>query len=235
MPRLPFGVTFVTNESPQSTAVVALRKPPFAPLQDPEPLGLARPPGVLSLSHVAVPFSPEDPAASGPHCDRSDFLARPDGVLLGPSPAVSRKQAVAASAPGQEAVRVLPRRPATLPPWPEPLRSRAASSRWIQRRVGSVASTPAAPAPWPRGAESPACGRRSPSLDLQSPEGVGDGAKTSRHSSPPVPESAWTVDDPEALRAAERARVRAFAAGLSSDVEVDEGDLEQLRVLGYVE
>ena len=59
--ELPFGVTFVTNESPESTRVVVLRKPPLAPPEEPEPIDLAWPPGVLSLSHVAVSFSPDDP------------------------------------------------------------------------------------------------------------------------------------------------------------------------------
>ncbi len=59
---LPFAVTFVTNESPKSTAVVAFRKAPYsADASDPEPLGLSWPPGVVSLSHVALPFSPDDP------------------------------------------------------------------------------------------------------------------------------------------------------------------------------
>lgn len=59
---LPFTVTFVTNESPASTRVVARRKPPFtgAPTEI-EPLGLSWPPGVVSLSHVALTFPPDDP------------------------------------------------------------------------------------------------------------------------------------------------------------------------------
>jgi pimeloyl-ACP methyl ester carboxylesterase len=59
---LPFGVTFVTNESPKSTAVVTFHKAAYAAdASDPEPLGLSWPPGVVSLSHVALPFSPDDP------------------------------------------------------------------------------------------------------------------------------------------------------------------------------
>ena len=59
---LPFAVTFVTNESPKSAAVVAFRKAPYsADASDPEPLGLSWPPGVISLSHVALPFPPDDP------------------------------------------------------------------------------------------------------------------------------------------------------------------------------
>jgi hypothetical protein len=59
---LPFAVTFVTNESPESTAVVARYKPPFtAEATAIEPLNLAWPTGVISLSHVALPIPPDDP------------------------------------------------------------------------------------------------------------------------------------------------------------------------------
>jgi alpha-beta hydrolase superfamily lysophospholipase len=59
---LPFVVTVVTNKNPESTAVVARRKQPFsAEPAKTEPLNLAWPRGVISLSHVALPFSPEDP------------------------------------------------------------------------------------------------------------------------------------------------------------------------------
>jgi len=59
---LPFAVTLVTNETPESTTVVSRRKPPFsAQVSKTEPLSLAWPPGVISLSHVALPFPPEDP------------------------------------------------------------------------------------------------------------------------------------------------------------------------------
>jgi alpha-beta hydrolase superfamily lysophospholipase len=59
---LPFTVTFVTNQSPKSATVVARRKAPFsAAVSDEERLGLAWPAGVVSLSHVALPFPPDDP------------------------------------------------------------------------------------------------------------------------------------------------------------------------------
>ena len=59
---LPFSVTFVTNETPQSLNVVARRKVPYSPVKtDTEKLGVAWPRNVVSLSHVALPFSPEDP------------------------------------------------------------------------------------------------------------------------------------------------------------------------------
>ena len=59
---LPFAVTLVTNENPESTMVLARRKPPFsAEASTTEPLNLAWPAGVISLSHVALPFPPDDP------------------------------------------------------------------------------------------------------------------------------------------------------------------------------
>jgi len=59
---LPFTVTLVTNENPESTEVIARNKPPFsAEASGSEPLDLAWPLGVISLSHVALPFPPDDP------------------------------------------------------------------------------------------------------------------------------------------------------------------------------
>jgi hypothetical protein len=59
---LPFAVTLVTNESPESAAVVARHKEPFsAGVSRARPLELAWPRGVISLSHVALPFPPDDP------------------------------------------------------------------------------------------------------------------------------------------------------------------------------
>jgi alpha-beta hydrolase superfamily lysophospholipase len=59
---LPFAVTLVGNESPESTRVIARHKAPFsAEVSRSEPLDLAWPRGVISLSHVALPFPPDDP------------------------------------------------------------------------------------------------------------------------------------------------------------------------------
>ena len=59
---LPFEVTLVTNEHPESKNVVAYHKPAFtAEASTPEALNLAWPRGVISLSHVALPFAPNDP------------------------------------------------------------------------------------------------------------------------------------------------------------------------------
>jgi alpha-beta hydrolase superfamily lysophospholipase len=58
---LPFTLTLVTNEAPESARVLARRKPPHSAAMESEPLGLRWPNGVISLSHVALPFPPDDP------------------------------------------------------------------------------------------------------------------------------------------------------------------------------
>lgn len=58
---LPYALTIVTNETPATTAVVSRRRAPGQTEWTEEPLGLAWPAGVYSLSHVAVPFPPDDP------------------------------------------------------------------------------------------------------------------------------------------------------------------------------
>jgi alpha-beta hydrolase superfamily lysophospholipase len=58
---LPFAVTVITNETPESLSVVALRKPAHSNDITREPLDLAWPDNVFSLSHVAIPFAPNDP------------------------------------------------------------------------------------------------------------------------------------------------------------------------------
>ena len=59
---LPFAVTLVTNENPHTASVVARRKEPFSLEKSGiEKLDLAWPRGVVSLSHVALAFPPDDP------------------------------------------------------------------------------------------------------------------------------------------------------------------------------
>jgi len=59
---LPFGVTFIGNAGEDTFQVVARRKAPFsATLIALQPLDLEWPPYVISLSHVAIPFAPDDP------------------------------------------------------------------------------------------------------------------------------------------------------------------------------
>lgn len=59
---LPFAIELITNESPESRSVVSRRKSPNSnTISSDEPLDLAWPRGVISLSHVALPFPPDDP------------------------------------------------------------------------------------------------------------------------------------------------------------------------------
>ena len=61
-PDLPFAVTFVTNENPHSTRVVAQHKTPYSrQAESVENLEVSWPRDVVSLSHIALPFPPDDP------------------------------------------------------------------------------------------------------------------------------------------------------------------------------
>ncbi len=74
---LPFAVTFVTNASKQSASVDARYKPSLSPqVSDVRPLGLVWPSGVVSLSHVALAFPPDDPlyGRGPPESDDRVFL-----------------------------------------------------------------------------------------------------------------------------------------------------------------
>jgi alpha-beta hydrolase superfamily lysophospholipase len=60
--QLPFGFTLVANEDSGSRSVKAYYKAPYSgKLSRSEALDLAWPDGVFSLSHVALPFPPDDP------------------------------------------------------------------------------------------------------------------------------------------------------------------------------
>mgnify|MGYP001824951215 FL=1 len=59
---LPFGLTLVGSGDRGSSAVVAAHKPPFSGRPEKvAPLGADWPSAVFSLSHVALPFPPDDP------------------------------------------------------------------------------------------------------------------------------------------------------------------------------
>jgi len=58
---LEFDLTVVTNRTPATARLMALRKPADAATIERSDLDLAWPEGVYSLSHVALPFPPDDP------------------------------------------------------------------------------------------------------------------------------------------------------------------------------
>jgi hypothetical protein len=60
-PGLPFALTVVGNVSPESRQAVARHKGPFSAGTTGEPLGVAWPDDAISLSHVDLPFPPDDP------------------------------------------------------------------------------------------------------------------------------------------------------------------------------
>ena len=74
----PYRITIVTNESPDSSAVVERSAEAGALDERSRPLGLAFPRGVFSLSHVALPF-PIDDALYGLAPDPSEDF----GIRLG--------------------------------------------------------------------------------------------------------------------------------------------------------
>ncbi len=61
LPTRPYALTVVTNERPDSSEVIALQSPAGGGLPIRQPVGLSWPDGVLSLSHVALPFPADDP------------------------------------------------------------------------------------------------------------------------------------------------------------------------------
>jgi hypothetical protein len=77
--NLPFTLTLVTNENPESLQMVARRKALLSnDASETEPLNLAWPTGVISLSHVALPFPPDDPlyGQRPPDYDKVLFLGQ---------------------------------------------------------------------------------------------------------------------------------------------------------------
>jgi hypothetical protein len=73
--KLSFTVTLVTNENPKTTSVISKYKNPFsADASHIRQLGLSWPPGVISLSHVALPISPDDPLYGQRPPENEEFL-----------------------------------------------------------------------------------------------------------------------------------------------------------------
>ena len=74
--QLPFTLTLVTNKRPDSRAVAAYTKRPYAAGHShTESLGQPWPADVFSLSHVALPFPPDDPLyGQHPPTDKSQLF-----------------------------------------------------------------------------------------------------------------------------------------------------------------
>lgn len=59
--QLPFRLTVITNIHPESKRVHAIHKDPSSGTKETESLPFSWPAGIYSLSHVALPFPPDDP------------------------------------------------------------------------------------------------------------------------------------------------------------------------------
>jgi alpha-beta hydrolase superfamily lysophospholipase len=81
--QLGFSLTLVTNKSEETREVIAKRLEPGNDKVTLSDLGLAWPPGVYSLAHVALPFPPNDPVYGGPNADPSPLLNLGDITMRG--------------------------------------------------------------------------------------------------------------------------------------------------------
>ena len=73
--NLPFFVTLVVNESAGTNKVISKTKKPFsADASSKKQIGLSWPPGVISLSHVALPIKPDDPLYGQRAPGNDDFI-----------------------------------------------------------------------------------------------------------------------------------------------------------------
>ncbi len=90
--NLPFTLTLVTNASDSSKEVVARTRRPGNGELETSPLGLAWPDDVYSLSHVALPFPPDDPVygqhpdGKGDHVELGNLALRGERGVLQISP-----------------------------------------------------------------------------------------------------------------------------------------------------
>jgi alpha-beta hydrolase superfamily lysophospholipase len=89
---LPFALTLITNEHPESPAIVRRSKPSMSAEIVSEEMDASWPAGMISLSHVALPFPPDDPLYGRGPAPREDlvFLGQMDirgerGLLRFPS------------------------------------------------------------------------------------------------------------------------------------------------------
>ena len=81
-PSRPYDFVLVTNSKPDKLDVVARRFPAGTVPPVEEPLGLAWPREVFSLSHVSIPFPPSDPLFGGQPDEKESYGVRLG--LLGP-------------------------------------------------------------------------------------------------------------------------------------------------------
>jgi len=82
-PNLSFILSLVTNHSERDSKVVVRQKRPDEKESTVTPLGLSWPEGLYSLSHVALPFPPDDPLYGGPDAGQSPGISLGNVALRG--------------------------------------------------------------------------------------------------------------------------------------------------------
>jgi alpha-beta hydrolase superfamily lysophospholipase len=78
---LPYRLTVITNAARNSRRVTQRTKAPRSSAMDSTDLLASWPPGVYSLTHVAIPFSPEDPAYGAGESTSHTYRGLPFGRL----------------------------------------------------------------------------------------------------------------------------------------------------------
>jgi hypothetical protein len=79
--NLPYRLTVITNVSGESEEMAEKTKAPHTALIESRPLDLMWPQDVYSLSHVAIPFPPDDPVYGAGRVVGSDYQGLPLGAL----------------------------------------------------------------------------------------------------------------------------------------------------------
>ncbi|MGB5689389.1 MAG: alpha/beta fold hydrolase, partial [Woeseiaceae bacterium] len=93
-PPMPVDFTLIVNAHPETDEVIALRRPAMSSTLESRPLNLTWPSSVYSLSHVALPFSSDDPIYGAQPQPGSDLIflgavdLRGERGLLSVSPAM---------------------------------------------------------------------------------------------------------------------------------------------------
>ena len=79
--NLPYRLTVITNVSAESEEMAEKTKAPHTDVIESRSLDLMWPQGVYSLSHVAIPFPPDDPVYGAGRLVGSDYQGLPLGAL----------------------------------------------------------------------------------------------------------------------------------------------------------
>ena len=79
--NLPYRLTVITNVSGESEEMAEKTKAPHTDVIESRPLDLIWPQDVYSLSHVAIPFPPDDPVYGVGQAGGSDYRGLPLGAL----------------------------------------------------------------------------------------------------------------------------------------------------------